>query len=109
MKLKSKQIEFAADRVANIAEAIKCGKERELPIPIYHAYEKGNICIGVNNIVIALVGDRYEMVNSRKYLLVCSLGGEISILDDLFSLKCHYDIVSENNDIIPERGVSDTS
>lgn len=92
MDLKSKQVNFTAEMVGVIIKAIKEGKERELPTSIYHAYEKGDIYIGVGNNILALIADKYEKVPSEKYLLVCSIGGELSIIDDIFSIKSHYDI-----------------
>jgi hypothetical protein len=93
MNLKSKPVEFTAEKVEVIIKYIKEGKERELPTSIYQAYDAGKIMVGVRNCIVASIKGELQDLDLQNYLLVCSNGGELSVVEDLNSLKYQYDIL----------------
>ena len=82
MILNTKSTKYTAELVKVIVKAIKNGTEKDLPSSIYHAYDTGYIYIGIGDDILAYINNRYERVSGNKYLLVCSMGGALSIVED---------------------------
>jgi len=93
MKLKSKQIEYIAIQVKEVAKAIKENKGRELPVSFYHAFQRGDIYVGVGNNLLVLIDDKYQLVSFTDYLL--TNGGTIKVEPSYLSIRYKYDIVEE--------------
>ena len=91
MNLKTKQLDFVAEKISIISTAIKEGKERELPEQIFHHYKRGGILIGINGILIIEIDGEYKKVDDDNYLLMPSgCGGESKILKNFWEIKYHF-------------------
>lgn len=98
MNLKSKQLDFIVEKVSIIANVIKEGRQAELPHQIFHLYEKGEILIGINGIIMVIINGEYVRVDGNNYLLIPSgWGGKCKILKDLGEINYHFDCIDSTS------------